>query len=504
MDTQAEPSNVKSLLEVPLAKPWHYRRSGVYYLRVRPLGSNGSCTLSLRSTNRPTAMTTSKQLLSTLRAFHLENPEATWPQLRDHLRSIAEDVLATPTEWELLDTQGIVYSDIRDELHTIARTAALTPPQAKAVEMGRRIMHAAERRLEGHPKGLADLIDEIDQDSSFDSQMSASPSLSVSPPQATPTPLQEPRPWTWEALADSYMAEHSVNLKVSTMGTLRTKHTVISRAFEAVGVSDLSKHKREDLIAVRTNLLESRKPSTVNGLLDALSTVLKWAEANDLIKKAYTAKLKLTKATMSEREGFTESQVAKAMHHANGLPATSWQRWGLSLLVTTGARVGEVAQLTKEDIKQVDGCWCIDINENGPGKSLKNRYSARLVPLTDGAFGFDLTSFLEAVKAGALPSDNGVNAMNASRYLGVLLKKALGEDRLETQSLHSLRHSMAARLQSKGTPLTFAQAILGHASGSISYDTYGKNGLPIKVLAEVLSEAFGIVSPKDDESTARG
>ncbi len=365
-------------------------------------------------------------------------------------------------------------------------------------------MHAAERRLEGHPKGLADLIDEIDQDSSFDSLTHASPSLSVSPPQATPTPLQEPKPWSWEALAESYMAEHSVNVKVSTLGALRTQHTVIGRAFEAVGVSDLSAHKREDLIAVRSNLLESRKPSTVNNLLATLTTVLKWAEANDLIKKAYTAKLKLTKATTSEREGFTESQIAKAMHHANGLPATSWQRWGLSLLAITGARVGEVAQLTKEDIKQVDGCWCININENGPGKSLKNRYSARLVPLTDGAFGFDLTPFLEAVKAGALPSDNGINAMNASRHLGALLKKALGEDRLETQSLHSLRHSMAARLQSKGTPLPFAQAILGHASGSISYDTYGGNGLPIKVLAEVLSDAFGIALPENNEPTAQG
>ncbi len=314
----------------------------------------------------------------------------------------------------------------------------------------------------------------------------------------------EAKPLSWEDLADSYMAEHSVNIKVSTLGALRTAHTVIGRAFEAVGVFDLSKHKREDLIAVRTNLLETRKPSTVNNLLATLSTVLKWAEANDLIKKAYTAKLKLTKATMSEREGFTEAQIAKAMSHANGLPTTSWQRWGLSLLAITGARVGEVAQLKKEDIKQVDGCWCIDINENDPGKSLKNRYSARLVPLTDGAFGFDLPSFLEAVKAGALPSDNGVNAMNASRYLGALLKKALGEDRLETQSLHSLRHSMATRLQSKGTPLTFAQAILGHASGSISYDTYGKNGVPIKALAGVLSDAFGIAPPKDIEPTVQG
>lgn len=490
MDTPAASPIVRTVLEVPLAKPWHYRRSGVYYLRVRPLRSTGSCTLSLRSSDRSTAMTTSKQLLSTLRAFHLENPEATWGELREHLRSIAEDALATPTDWELLDTQGLVYSDIREELHMIACTASLTPPQAKAVELGRRIMGAAERRLQGHPKGLADIIDEIDQDKASDRAGSVSSSLSVGAPQAPMSALVgEAKPLSWEDLADSYMAEHSVNVKVSTLGALRTAHTVIGRAFEAVGVSDLSKHKREDLIAVRTNLLETRKPSTVNNLLATLSTVLKWAEANDLIKKAYTAKLKLTKATMSEREGFTEAQVAKAMSHANGLPATSWQRWGLSLLAITGARVGEVAQLTKEDIKQIDGCWCIDINENGPGKSLKNRYSARLVPLVDGAFGFDLTAFLEAAKAGALPSDNGINAMNASRGLGVVLKESLGEDREKNQTLHSLRHSMASRLQRGGIPVVYTQAILGHASGSISYDGYGST-VPVQKLVAVLKDSL--------------
>ncbi|TLX62146.1 integrase [Stutzerimonas nosocomialis] len=489
MDTQDTTPTVKCLLETPLAKPWHYRRAGVYYLRVRPLGLKGSCTVSLRSSDRPTAMTSSKQLLSTLRAFHLDKPDATWEELRDHLRTTAEGLLACPTEWDLLDTMGLVHSETREHLHIIARTGSLTPPQAKAVEVGRRILWEAERRLEGHPKGLADIIDELNHDESNDRVKQASVSLSVSPPQDTTAAIKEPEPLSWEGLSDSYMAEHAVNVKVSTLSTLRTQHTVIGRAFAAVGIADLSKHKREDLIAVRSHLLEARAPSTVNVLLATLTTVLKWAEANDLIKKAYTAKLKLTKATMSKREGLTESQVAQAMEHVNGLPVTSWQRWGLSLLAITGARVGEVARLTKDDIRQIDGYWCIDINENGPGKSLKNRYSARLVPLTDGAFGFDLTAFLEAVNAGALPSDNGVNAMNASRGLGALLKEALKGDRMDNQTLHSLRHSMASRLQSKGTPLPFTQAILGHASGSISYDAYG-GGIPIKALAEVLCGVY--------------
>jgi len=185
-------------------------------------------------------MTTSKQLLSTLRAFHLDNPDATWEELRDHLRSIAEDALATPTEWEKLDGMGLAYSDIREDLHTIACTASLTAPQAKAVEVGGRIMRAAERRLQGHPRGLADIIEELDKDEDSDRDRLTSVSLSVSPPQGNPAPstIEEPKPLSWEGLSDSYMAEHSVNVKVSTLGALRTQHTVIGRAFEAVGVSD--------------------------------------------------------------------------------------------------------------------------------------------------------------------------------------------------------------------------------------------------------------------------
>lgn len=81
LEDQEGRSHNRRQLRTPLANPWHYRRSsGVYYLRV--------LTLSLRSTDRPTAMTTSKHLQAALRAFHLDNPDATWEELRDKRTSI--------------------------------------------------------------------------------------------------------------------------------------------------------------------------------------------------------------------------------------------------------------------------------------------------------------------------------------------------------------------------------------------------------------------------------
>ncbi|WP_397378766.1 hypothetical protein [Pseudomonas sp.] len=99
-------------------------------------------------------MTVSKLLQSTLGAFQLDNPNATWEQLAEHLKDIAENILATQTHRDNLEDMALLYSEWRSDLGEIAITAALTAPQAKAAVMGGRIMEAAERRLAGEPMEL--------------------------------------------------------------------------------------------------------------------------------------------------------------------------------------------------------------------------------------------------------------------------------------------------------------------------------------------------------------
>ncbi|WP_241666685.1 tyrosine-type recombinase/integrase [Stutzerimonas nosocomialis] len=200
-------------------------------------------------------------------------------------------------------------------------------------------------------------------------------------------------------------------------------------------------------------------------------------------------KLKITKGADSSREALSPEQVAELM--AKAQRADSWVRWSVSLAALTGARIGELHQLTKEDVRQVGDVWVIDINSR-EGKTLKNRYSARLVPLVDGAYGFDLEAFLrfvEAETAGARLFDQGYGYF--SQVNNSFLREALSLEADRVQSFHSLRHSMASRLKACGVPVGIAQDILGHSSQSISYDLYGGDQrVAVEKLAAALAVAF--------------
>ena len=91
LSAENQTQTVRKLLD--LACPYLYRRQGRYTLRVRPKGSRMTCSLSLKTSQRQAALTTATHLLTTLRAFHLDNPDATWEQLKEHLLWLAEGVL---------------------------------------------------------------------------------------------------------------------------------------------------------------------------------------------------------------------------------------------------------------------------------------------------------------------------------------------------------------------------------------------------------------------------
>lgn len=60
-----------------LAKPYHYRRNGIYYMRLRATGSTTDlASVSLKTSNRRAAMEVAEQLTEFVRGFHLENPDA--------------------------------------------------------------------------------------------------------------------------------------------------------------------------------------------------------------------------------------------------------------------------------------------------------------------------------------------------------------------------------------------------------------------------------------------
>ena len=217
---------------------------------------------------------------------------------------------------------------------------------------------------------------------------------------------------TFKSLSALYMEERKDSIQASTMRDVKS-------SCEAIGVIlgdlDMKTHTREDMKNLRDKLLEVRKPSTVKKLLTRLSTVMDWAVNNGYLDKSFDKGLKPTKGADSSREALSQDQVKALMAHAKSLPVDAWQRWALSLGVITGTRIEELRQLTEDDVKQVGDVWVIDINRND-GKTAKTKNALRVVPLTDGAYGFDLKAFLEFVRK----ADSRLFTLGAGQFSNVL------------------------------------------------------------------------------------
>jgi integrase len=113
--------------------------------------------------------------------------------------------------------------------------------------------------------------------------------------------------------------------------------------------------------------------------------------------------------------------------------------------------------------------------------------------LTDGAYGFDLKAFLEFVDK----ADSRLFTLGGGQFsvlLNGMLRDVLGLKADRTQTFHSLRHSLAGALKAVATQKEITESIMGHASGSISYDLYGAgSAVEIGRMAEALGTAFGLV-----------
>ena len=468
----------QTLLRTVLASPYLYRRHGVYYLRVRPRGATRSAyTVSLRTPDRPKALELMKDILAALAVFHLDNREASWADIHSRLSTVALNALEQSHTDASLVAYEAIYGDLRAHLSKASAQFPLSLNQHRGAVGAMRILEAASKRLHGDSRDLVDIVDNLD------GIVGAGPAESL---QATREALH------WDDLYPVYLKEKEGDVKKVTLDGYKTNYKQVSEALEVTGTVDLRQHTRSSLIAMRDELLETRKPSYVNNLITQFTSVMTWAVDNDYLAKAYTSNLKVKKGADSARIPFERSQVETLMTHvAKTLPADSWERWGISLLAITGARAREVTQLTLKDIYEVDGQLCIHIREGDDTQSVKNKHSIRVVPLVDGVLGFDLNAFKEALMGPKPPLSlyDEVNHLQARKALGVIVRAAL-PDRSEHQTLHSLRHHMASSFKVKGVPVAFAQALLGHSSGTLAYDTYGGSAIPVETLTGVIRDVF--------------
>lgn len=245
LSVQPAVSNSVTSLTIPvrpttrLAKPYHYRRNGIYYMRLRATGSTTDlASVSLKTSNRREAMDAADQLTGFVRAFHLENPDASWSKLKEHFRLVSVELFEAGSD----STVPQVWGGLHDS-HSGSVGGSIRPPKFLA---------------------------------------SAPVSLSVIAPAVT-----------FEALSALYVADRGQDQKASTLKETTICHRVLGLA---LGELDMRTHSRADLVALRDRLSDGRMPSTVNKLIVKLSAVLAWSVENGHIPKSYDKKLNSQRA----------------------------------------------------------------------------------------------------------------------------------------------------------------------------------------------------------------
>lgn len=476
-------------------------------------------------------MSHSRQIKAALKAIHADNPDMTYEDMREHLRDIAEWELSTGRsdlfQTDMRDLYRDQYAELGQHLSDAVASEPLTIDQHRYIEEAMSVLKACMARIEGNAKPLLDYVDN-------DSHLSASDLESVK--QSTSNPVD------FSGLIEQYEKENLQNWKPATLSENRASHSTLVEIFNHLGLNDLTKATRADMIAVRDVLqqipknrkqrfkdaplsdllarsVSSANPDksdcmdvvTINNkYLVKMSAVFKWAVRNGLLERNLTEGLELKappRKASDARKAFSVTQVGQLIDAAKKYsekPSGKPYHYYVPILAAiTGARLNEVAQLQVSDIKTTEnGTVYIHINESGlDGKSIKNPHSERSVPLVDGLYGFVLADFMRLVEArrGSIEGDsamvfdglrlmkNGYGEQVSKWFNRTLLPKVI-TDR-DGLAFHSFRHTVANQLKQKGVELAYAQAVLGHSSGSITYDRYAKD-VEVETLATILKEVF--------------
>ncbi|MFU0879775.1 site-specific integrase [Kluyvera cryocrescens] len=449
-----------------------------------------------------------RELAATAKAFMLDRPEVSLQELTAHLRSMAEQFLtgASDDYWNGLEVATLV--DEKSNLKEIAASQALSLDQQRGIKLALEVLTAAQQRVDtGDASGLIGIIDN-NNNHTLQSTIGDSTSILRNEQRDRPEVFtQERQPevaitgaqpaiCSFSELVSSLLAEKVQTLKSSSYKDLSSSLNTVSR-FLTSGMDLMS---RSEWLAVRDAMLSAEvRPSTINKLLTKAKMCLDYGLMNGQLEgRNPIERMKLTKDVDSKRRAFTDEEMERLLvrveaeyqftrHTAH--TTSEARRWASLVSVVTGARSAEVCHLTKRDIVTIDDMVCIDINEDGDGKSVKNKHSVRLVPLTSGAYGFDLESFQQWVDT--QPDDGPLFGMTPSAYSSWFNSRVLTEalPDADNVSLHSLRHWLATRMKERGVNLVDAQGILGHSSQSITYDLYGK-GHAVGRLADALNLAL--------------
>ncbi|EPN1902106.1 site-specific integrase [Escherichia coli] len=179
------------------------------------------------------------------------------------------------------------------------------------------------------------------------------------------------------------------------------------------------------------------------------------------------------KSSKVNYEAFSNDELAKVF----SMLADEEEMQNITLIgMYTGMRINEIASLTIDDVKEIEGVLCFEITQG------KTKAAARVVPVHSLITPLVL-SLREKPHNGFLfyhasiteRADGKRSTWHTQRFTRAK-RKALGEKGTERKVFHSLRHGVAQLLDRNQIPEDRIALLLGHTRGNTeTFRTYSKN-----------------------------
>lgn len=300
-------------------------------------------------------------------------------------------------------------------------------------------------------------------------------------------------------LINKYILENSgVWSKKTAQNNVPTLRNIFLGSIED---KPLSQFTREDFNKVRDVFasMDSRKRpgqkltrQRVNGILSIVRSFFTWSVKLGYMEVNFASNsaVKIPKSESTTRDIFEPEDLLKIFEYKTfqkPIKSKILHYWLPIVALYTGARLGELCYLKKEDIINKETHWIINIHDKH--HPVKTETSIREIPIHPDLIKIGFLKYVDSIQDDEFifyTRDKKPRiAETASRFF-TRMKQELGF--AEKKTFHSFRHTFANICKQKMLPEIMCKEVLGHKVKDITFGHYAKKYESQILFDEVVSK----------------
>lgn len=297
-----------------------------------------------------------------------------------------------------------------------------------------------------------------------------------------------------DELIDRYQIRHQDRLSKKAMyeyGNMQRKFAAWLKSRSGTDHIPLNRVGRPEIASfidvlnsggTKLQTIQKKYLAALNGLFEFAQTAGEYP-AGDLPTKnhkIYTRRDQKKTKSKSGWKPFSNDDLSLIFNAGNLLALDKPCDYWLPLLgLFTGGRLSELCQLKPANIRQINGIWAIDINEEDDDQSVKTVAGIRIIPLHPQLIDLGFLDYVEDVRqyGGTIfpymkPDRFNHYGKTPGRRFGVYLDGLGISDRQKV--FHSFRSTSNDRLKQNGVPEESRCQFIGHEHDTVNSKSYSE------------------------------